>query len=435
MSQSRSTWVRRLALGSLALLIGCATQTGFAPNPAARLNTNSAATANKLANYRADFNPTFQNSFMQNRQMVRTGYTTVKVNYTNPLQVSQLNELGMDVWMVLPRYVLGQVNAEVFERLKQSRLQFELISPEPGLSAKNNFDPQYHTYDETIAELRDFATRYPQLAKLKDIGDTWEKANNQANRDLWALQITGPGEATQKPGILFLGNHHARELVTVEIPLLLIRHLLENYGKDPQITELINNRDIWILPMVNPDGHILAEQGQNWRKNTNSSFQRGRGVDLNRNYGYKWNTGGSSSSPTSDTFHGGAPFSEPETQAIRDFVRSRPNLKIMMSYHSFSNLILWPWGYTTNRVPDKRLIDIGNELGRLTGYKPQQAADLYVASGITDDWTYGELKIFSYTTEIGSWGDGFDPPYSRVQQFWSENRPAAMYLIDMAGKL
>ena len=107
----------------------------------------------------------------------------------------------------------------------------------------------------------------------------------------------------------------------------------------------------------------------------------------------------------------------------------------MMSYHSFSNLILWPWGYTKQRNTDPKLLAMGRKLGELTGYKPQQAADLYEASGITDDYTYGELGLMSFTTEIGSWGDGFDPPYSRVKDFWNENREAALYLIDEAGKL
>ena len=384
----------------------------------------------------ANFEPTFQNSFVSRRPLARTGNSIVKVAYQNNAQASQLAELGMDIWMVTPKYIMGQVNEEVFQRLQMSRLNFSLISPERGISAKNDFDPQYHTYDEMLAELRQVAQQYPQLAKLHDVGDTWQKVNGEGNRDLWAMNITGPGDGSQKPGIVFFGNHHARELVTVEIPLILIKHLLENYGKDPRITELLNTRDVWIVPMVNPDGHIEAEKGANWRKNMNKNDgNRYRGVDFNRNYGHKWNTGGSSNSPSSDTYMGKAPFSEPETQAVRDFVKSRPNLKIMMSYHSFSNLILWPWGYTKQRVNNPKLVEMGTKLGQLTGYTPQQAADLYVASGITDDFTFGELGLMSFTTEIGSWGDGFDPPYSRVAQFWNENREAALYLIDSAGKL
>lgn len=427
---------RKIAFASAALLLGCSTQPAlFAPatNGSANLQRQSAPKA-KLIEYTANFEPTFQNSFLSQRPLAQTGYTTVKVAYNQAEQINQLNEIGMDIWMVTQKYALGQVNDEVFQRLQNSRLRFELISPERGVSAQNTFDPNYHTYAEMLTELRAVAAKHPQLTSLHDIGDTWEKTQGKANRDIWALHINGKGNAEQKPGIVFLGNHHARELVTVEMPLMLINLLTENYGKDPEITRLLDSRDIWIVPMVNPDGHIKAEAGANWRKNTHT-YGSNVGTDLNRNYGYQWGGGGASTSPSSDTFRGEAAFSEPETQAVRDFIGSHKNLKVMMSYHSFSNLILWPWGYTKQRNPSAKLVEIGQELGRITGYNPQQAADLYVASGITDDFTFGELGLMSYTTEIGSWGDGFDPPYSKVKQFWDENRPAALYLIDQAGKL
>jgi len=426
---------RRAAIASTALLmLGCSVQPNvFSPRPNQMLRAQSGPVNAKLIEYSGHFEPTFQNSFLSMRPLTRNGNTVIKVSYTQAEQINQLNEIGMDVWMVTPHHVLGQVNDEVFQRLQDSRLGFELISPERGVSAANTFDPQYHTYDKMLAKLRAVTQRHSQIASLHDIGDTWEKSQGKANRDLWAVHISGKGNASQKPGIVFLGNHHARELVTVEIPLLLIDLLTENYGKDPDITRLLDTRDIWIVPMVNPDGHALAAQGQNWRKNTHE-HGRHRGTDLNRNYGHQWGGAGASTSPSSDTYRGEAPFSEPETQAVRDFIKARPNLKVMMSYHSFSNLILWPWGYTKQRVPNPKLIEIGQRLGQMTGYRPQQAADLYVASGITDDYTFGELGMLSYTTEIGSWGDGFDPPYSRVKDFWNENRDAALYLIDVAGQ-
>ncbi len=430
---------RKIAFASAALLLGCSTQpTLFAPGAnrpgPVNLQGQSAPSA-KLIEYTANFEPTFQNSFLNQRPLVTNGYTTIKVAYTQSEQIDQLNEIGMDIWMVTQKYALGQVNDDVFERLQNSRLRFELISPERGVSAQNTFDPNYHTYAEMLNELRAVTAKHPQIASLHDIGDTWEKTQGKANRDIWAVHINGKGAAAQKPGIAFLGNHHARELATVEMPLMLINLLTENYGKDPEITRLLDTRDIWIVPMVNPDGHIKAEAGENWRKNTHEHGSRYVGTDLNRNYGHHWGEGGASTSPSSDTFRGESAFSEPETQAVRNFLVSHKNLKVMMSYHSFSNLILWPWGYTKQRNPNAKLIEIGQKLGEITGYKPQQAADLYVASGITDDFTFGELGLMSYTTEIGSWGDGFDPPYSKVKQFWDENRPAALYLIDQAGKL
>lgn len=433
--------LRRMALASAALLLGCSVaQPGLAPRNGAPIQAQNAQTAQPgfatrgQIEHSANFEPTFQNSFVSQRRMAQTGSTVVKVAYTTPEQVAQLNALGMDVWMVTKKYVLGQVNEEVFTRLTNSRMRFELISPKRGMSALNTFDPQYHTYDEMLAELRTVAGKHSKIASLHDIGDTWEKTKGKANRDLWAIHISGQGVAEQKPGIVFLGNHHARELATVEIPLMLINLLTENYGKDPEITRLVDTRDIWIVPMVNPDGHIEAEKGANWRKNRHV-HTGAIGTDLNRNYGYQWGGGGASTSPSSDTYRGEGAFSEPESQAVRDFVLGHKNLKVLMSYHSFSNLMLWPWGYTKQRVNNPKLVEMGNTLGKLTGYVPQQAADLYVCSGTTDDWSFGQLGIMSFTTEMGSWGDGFDPPYSKVADFWKENRPAALYLIEQAGQL
>ncbi|MEZ0374315.1 MAG: M14 family metallopeptidase [Candidatus Sericytochromatia bacterium] len=428
------THFRFSAIATAALLLGCTLQPNFAPRTPASLQSQAAASAARTTAIEnsANFEPTFQNSFLSKRSLTRSGYTVVKVSYTNNDQVSQLSQLGMDIWMVTPRYVLGQVNEEVFTRLRNSRLKFEAIT-ELGFSARNDFDPKYHTYDELVAELQAVTSKHAQIATLHDIGDTWEKSQGKANRDIWAVHLSGQGAPEAKPGIVFLGNHHARELVTVEMPLRLINLLTENYGKDPEITRLLDTRDVWIVPMVNPDGHIHAEAGESWRKNTHE-FGRYDGTDLNRNYGYQWGGGGADTSPSGETYRGEKPFSEPETQAVRDFISGHKNLKIMMSYHSFSNLILWPWGYTKQRVADKRLSEIGNQLGKITGYKPEQASDLYVASGITDDFTFGQLGLLSFTTEIGGWGDGFDPPFSSVEAFWNQNRPAALYLIDLAGK-
>lgn len=381
-----------------------------------------------------------EKGFLTSRNFTETGYTILKIFYTDKKQLTSLNELGMDIWTVQDSFVIGQANGKVMERLKKNlSLKIEMLSPKEGFSVRNNFDKGYHTYEQTVTELRDLSSKYPTLSKLYDIGDTWEKKKGLANRDIWAIQLTGKGDGSKKPGIVFFGNHHARELVTVEIPLKLIKYLLESYDKNPDIKNMLDTTEIWVVPMVNPDGHTLAEKGQNWRKNKNDNKDIGPnetlGVDLNRNYGYQWNTGGTSDSTSSDTFHGKEAFSEPETQALRDFMTTHTNLKVMMSYHSFSNLILWPWGWSNNGTPDaKKFETVGKKLGANSGYKPEQASALYIASGITDDWAYGKLKMLSFTTEMGSWGDGFDPPYSKVEQFWNENMPNALYLIKLASE-
>jgi carboxypeptidase T len=377
------------------------------------------------------------------RRFVQTGETVVNIPFRSKAELQKFVDSGLDVWMVQGNSVAGAVSREMLNVLKQSGVKYTMISPTEGYSVRNSFDKGYQTTASLPGAMRALAAKNPAICKVVDFGDSWEKTQGKNSNDLLMFHISGAKSKNEKPGIVFLGNHHARELVTVEIPLRLATMLVEGYGKDPAITDLIDTRDIYIAPMINPDGHIHAEKGESWRKNTHHDKgsevaieDRGYyGTDLNRNYGFKWASGGSSSNPTDETYMGKSAFSEPETQAVRDFMLSHKNVKIMMSYHSFSNLILWPWGWSTSPTPDAaKLGTIGKKLAAPGNYKPEQASDLYVASGITDDFTYGQLGMLSFTTEIGGWNDHFDPPYSRVDKFWGENKDGALYLIKLAGE-
>jgi murein tripeptide amidase MpaA len=361
---------------------------------------------------------------------------TVIVSTSGPAQIGKLADAGMDIWGVDGKRVIGSINQRQFQLIKQLKLDVTYLPEKAGLD--NTFDPGYHSNVEMLAELKALAGRYPQLARLEDFGDSWEKKQGGQGHDLWVLKI-GKGDTTQKPGVIYLGLHHARELVTPEMVLNIAKLLLEGYGKDAELTHYVENREIWLVPMVNPDGHALAEQGADWRKNTNTTYTNqkpghgpsGPGVDLNRNYGYKWGSPGADTNARGATFRGPEGFSEPETQAIRDLVRQR-KWSFLMSYHSFSNLVLWPWGHTNVAPPDNRLPAIGKKLGEFSGYDPKQSVNLYPTSGDTTDWAFGELGILAYTTEIGTWGDGFDPPYSKVSKFWDENRAGALYMLKLA---
>lgn len=362
----------------------------------------------------------------------------VSMAYADRGQLSKLAELGMEIWYVdkAAHKVFGQLKATQLNAVKALGLAPHEVT-RPGL--RNSFDAGYHTYEQVKSELMDLAAKYPTLAKVEDIGDSWEKTKGKADHDILALHIS-TGDASGKPALLFCGNHHARELVTPEMVLKIAHMLLEGHGTDADLTGFVENRDIYLVPMVNPDGHHLAEQGADWRKNTNtttgggadfSDGPSGPGVDLNRNYGFHWGTGGASADPEDATFRGPAAFSEPEVQAIKGLVERRP-FTFLMTYHSFSNLILWPWGYQNAPPPDKRLPAIGMQLGKLSGYTPEQSIDLYQTSGDTTDWAFGARNVLAYTTEIGTWGDGFDPPYAKVATFWKQNEPGARLLLNLA---
>lgn len=361
----------------------------------------------------------------------------VSYRYQSPADLTRLVDAGMDVWGVDSdrRIAYGQVSPA---QLTELRRRPDAVQVETGPHIYNSFDKGYHTYDTMLEDLTKLSASRPDICKLVDLGPTWETTKGKANRRIWGLHIS-KGDASAKPGVIYLGNHHAREIVTPEISLNVAHMIVDQEGKDPAMTAAVQDLDIWVVPMVNPDGHALAALGNDWRKNTNAGNlffdvgPYGAGVDLNRNYAHHWGEGGASTRPQDPTFRGAGPGSEPETQAVMKLASSRP-FTFLMTYHSFSNLILWPWGYTDEAPPSKEMIAVGQQLGKLSGYKPQQSKDLYRTSGDLTDWAFGARGILSYTTEIGSWGDGFDPPYREVTRFWRENEPGARLLLQLADR-
>ncbi|MCB0419223.1 MAG: zinc carboxypeptidase, partial [Bdellovibrionales bacterium] len=176
-----------------------------------------------------------------------------------------------------------------------------------------------------------------------------------------------------------------------------------------------------------------------WRKNRRENSGSSYGVDLNRNYGKGFGGPGSSSSPSSDTYHGPSAFSEPETAAVRDFVRARNKTTVLLSFHTFSELVLWPWGHTEDVISDAKdrsvFETMGKKMATWNRYTPQKSSDLYVASGDTTDWAYDELKIFAFTFELSPsslFGGGFYPGASAIQPTFAENLEPTLYLIENA---
>lgn len=304
----------------------------------------------------------------------------------------------------------------------------------------------YHTYAEMVSELQQVAAAYPNITKLVDIGDSWEKSQGLADREIWALKISDQPELddVSEPDVLIMGCHHARELISVEIPLAIAATLTQNYANGGVIQALVNQRQIWIVPMVNPDGHVYVETTDPmWRKNRNTNGYAApvlQGVDLNRNYGYMWGYDpiGSSPFPASDTYRGSAAFSEPETRAIRDLVEAH-NFTFSLSYHSYGDLFLFPWSYQPLDTPDDPVFNfLGWVYSVFNGYVYGNILDglMYTTNGDTDDWMYGEQtakdKVFGVTVEVG---DEFQPPSSDVSALVNENLAPALMMVYLAGFL
>lgn len=300
-----------------------------------------------------------------------------------------------------------------------------------------NGDTKFHTVDEVWDVLEELANNYPHIAKLDVLGETIE------GRQIPILRITNQSNRSREfytPGIFFVGAHHAREHLSTEVPVRLARHLVENYSSNSRIRSLIDTRDIYITPVLNVDGKLHDIKGRRykmWRKNRRDNGGS-YGVDLNRNYGYGWGTGGSSSRPSSDVYMGQEPFSEPETQAVKSFIEANDNIRILLSYHTFSELILYPWGGSDDQVggEDQEIFEtMAGKMAEWTGYTPQQSADLYIASGDTCDWAYGEHNIYCFTFELSPrsmWGGGFYPGARAIDPTFEVNIEPALYLIDLS---
>ena len=287
----------------------------------------------------------------------------------------------------------------------------------------------FYIYDEVIAELDTMRMLYPNLITAKySIGNTLE------GRTVWAVKISDNPDITEgEPEIFYNSLIHAREPAGMMAVIYFMYYLLENYGNDPEISYLIDNRELYFVPVINVDGYVYNEQtnpngGGMWRKNRKDNGNGCFGVDLNRNFGYMWgyNNLGSSPEPCDQTYRGTAAFSEPETQVIRDFCNSR-NFKLTINFHTKGNLLLYSWGYINSPTPDNDwFAECSSLMVVFNGYEAGQSPlVLYEVNGSADDWMYGEQvaksKIFAMTPEVGNDDDGFWPPPERIFPLAEEN--------------
>ncbi|MFH1312134.1 MAG: M14 family zinc carboxypeptidase [Candidatus Eisenbacteria bacterium] len=290
----------------------------------------------------------------------------------------------------------------------------------------------FHTYEETYTDMDSVATAYPSICQLQSLGTSHE------GRDIWGMKISdNVGTTEDEPRVLYLGAHHAREIITPEIPLYIMYWLVQNYGTDSLATFLVDNREIWIVPLMNPDGREYVEHTGDWRKNRRDNGGS-YGVDLNRNWCYMWGYDdvGSSPTPSDETYRGPSACSEPETQAIRDLMETY-EFSTCISYHSHGDLILWAWGYTPALCPDHDVLSaLGDSMAAHNGYAPGTGAGLYATNGDSDDWMYGEQttkeKVYSFTFEVS---DAFYPPAADIIPLCQENLVPSLLAAEYAGNV
>ncbi|MFD8421858.1 M14 family metallopeptidase [Streptomyces sp. NPDC059466] len=308
-------------------------------------------------------------------------------------------------------------------------------------------DAKYHNYAEANAEIDQRLAAYPGIMSKRVIGKSYQ------GRDIVAVKVSDNVATDEnEPEVLLTFHQHAREHLTVEMALYLLRELGAGYGSDSRVTSMVNNREIWIVPDLNPDGgeyDIATGSYRSWRKNrqpnSGSSYV---GTDLNRNWNHRWGCcGGSSGSTSSETYRGASAESAPEVKVVADFVRGRvvggrQQIRAGIDFHTYSELVLWPFGFTTADTTTGMTADdaaafkaVGRTMAASNGYTPEQSSDLYITDGSIDDYLWGTQKIFDFTFEMyprSSSGGGFYPPDEVIERETSRNRDAVLQLLENA---
>ncbi len=321
--------------------------------------------------------------------------------------------------------------------------------------------PCFRTVEETYLNLGALALTYSNLASWLDVGDSWRKvaSGGAAGYDLNVLVLTNKARPGPKPIFFLMAAIHAREYATAEAATRFAEYLALNYGRDADVTWLLDNFQIVIMPQANPDGRHIAEGAVYQRKNINNTnggvcndpgdiFNQ-YGTDLNRNSSFEWGGINADTNPCSQTFRGASALSEPETSAVQAEMAAlfpdqrAPELTatvpltasgIFVTLHSYGDEVLFPWGFTADPAPNQAgLQTLGRKFGFYNYYRVCQAPVnncLYGTSGTTDDWAYGELGVAAYTFELGDWF--FQDCAAFESTIWPDNRQALLYAFKAA---
>ena len=333
----------------------------------------------------------------------------------NEGDLAELQAKGV-AWTVLEADIDATARAET-ERIGTTVSAAATATPEVWFS-------EFRDFKAIEARLQGLAEEYPDRATLHGIGASID------GRPLWALRVGG-AHADDVP-MLVSGTQHAREWIAAMTTTCVADRLVRNDDDDPAVRALVDSTEMWVVPVVNPDGYQYSwGQDRYWRKNRRG----GHGVDLNRNYSVAWGGTGSSNSKRSDTYRGESPFSEPESSALRDLAR-REEVRLHVDFHAYGQLVLFPWNNNTKRSDDHgRYAAIGDTMVSAiyaehdTRYRLIRGVELYPAAGTMTDYMYGEAGALSYTIELRPRsGSGFVLPPDQIKPTCDEGFAAVLAL-------
>lgn len=326
---------------------------------------------------------------------------------------------------------------------QQKSLKAQGCAPAPLPVTPANFNlgsmGGYLTYEEMLAELDAMAAQFPQLVKARTPITgylTWE------GRPIYWMKISDNANTDEnEPEVFYNSMIHAREPMALMQLIYYMWYVLENYSSNPEIKYLVDNTEMYFVPMVNPDGYVYNQTnspngGGLWRKNRRNNGGGNYGVDLNRNFSYQWGTSGVSFNPAADTYPGPNAFSEPETQAIKSFIEEH-QFVLSYTHHTYGNLLLFPYGYDNVQTPEHDyFLKMTTFLVKQNSFANIHSVLLYPASGDTDDWLYGDVsikpKVYAMTPETGSDVNGFWPPSDLIESTSASNLDMNLYLARLA---
>lgn len=384
----------------------------------------------KIIIFYITFNFLFANPEIHKHVKINLYFTNQLLELGIPLDHYQKNkDNSLDIILSTSEIGILMNNGIEFEIMQDDITNYYLSRSRPSINRDFSLGSMLgnYTLQEAINQMDTLSILYPNFVSEKDsIGTSFE------GRTIWAFKLSdNPAIDENEPEVLYTGLTHAREPLSMMNLFYFANWLCENYNNNLIANYLLDNREMWFIPIVNPDGYfynetIAPDGGGMHRKNRRSNPQNSncntgtqQGVDLNRNYGYNWgaNNSGSSGNPCSAVYRGSSAFSEPETEAVSNFILSR-EFNNALHYHSYSNLLIHSWG--DGSYPDEpyltTLREIGNEMTHYNGYLVGTGIETvgYTVNGDAVDWSYGNAGLLSYTPEIGSFVDNFWPSEDRV---------------------
>ncbi|MNS27042.1 Carboxypeptidase T precursor [compost metagenome] len=353
----------------------------------------------------------------------------VILNFKSLAQLDALATAGVDLFENVDRE-RGTVGATINKDTAPILQKLGVTYTMKQSTVKGGFPSGYQSVEQVYADMKATAAAHPDFIQYVEFGKSLETVDGKASRPMAALRFTSKRDA-KLPAVRIGSGIHARELPPVELTSRLFHLLADGYGKDPAITKLVDTKDIWIVPLQNPDGRVRVEKGSAmWRKNTRKNNAFSEGVDCNRNGDDHWEQGSSNSS--ADDYHGAAPFSEPESQAIRDLA-GKVKFDTSIDVHCYGGMILWPPGFDNSVTADEASFSrIGGAMGKKLGYKAGTIArTIYKTYGDLATWEYGAHKTLAFAAELDT--NGFNPGYAEVDRQWAKWKDTFLFLISETG--